>query len=41
MFARALINPNSHVLTEVQSIRNLFRDQLVFDEEGLRKVRLS
>jgi CheY-like chemotaxis protein len=36
-----LINPNSHVLTEVQSIRNLFRDQLVFDEEGLRKVRLS
>ena len=36
-----LINPNSHALTEVQSIRNLFIDQLIFDEEGLRKVRLS
>ena len=28
-------------MTEVQSIRNLFRGQLVIDEEGLRKVRLS
>ena len=36
-----LISPNSHALTEVQSIRNLFRDQLIFDEEGLKKIRLS
>jgi DNA-binding response OmpR family regulator len=36
-----LLNPNSHALTEVQSMRNLFRDQLVFDEQGLRKIRLS
>ena len=36
-----LLNPNSHALTEVQSMRTLFRDQLVFDERGLRKIRLS
>lgn len=36
-----LLNPNSHPLTEVQSIRNLFRDQLVFDGEGLKQVKLS
>jgi len=36
-----LINPTSHVLTEVQSIRNLFSNQLAIDERGLKIVRLS
>ena len=36
-----LMNPHSHPLTEVQSIRNLFRDQLTFNQNGLKKTRLS
>ena len=35
-----LINPNAHSQNEISSFRGLFADQVIFDTEGLRKLRL-
>ena len=36
-----LLNPESHEAREVESIRNLFRDQLEYTDKGIRKIKLS
>jgi len=36
-----LLNPEAHASTEVQSIRTLFKDQISFNAEGLKRIRSS
>jgi hypothetical protein len=36
-----LLNPSAHESTDVNSLRGLFRNQLVYDEQGMRSVKLG